>query len=167
MGTHKVKKQTDEKTLDNEQKAFELRTKGWTQLRIAKELGISQAAISGILQRVNKKYTKLFMSRVDDVKTEQVAIHQRIVDDALEAWSKSRRKITIVKDGIKIEKESLGETRYLETSMKAMEHIRKIVGVGTEDEEAERDPIFEKVVIEVIDRRTLEAESELTNSSQA
>lgn len=176
----KVKSQPDEVTLDREERAFELRTKGWTQQRIAKEIGVTQAAICQILTRVTKKYTKLFMEHVQTVKAEQVAIHTRIVDEALQSWEKSKgmhqteknKAKGIIRDGIKqtvggdttIENKQLfGDTRYLDSSMKAMEHIRKIMGVGTEDEEAAKDPIFSKVEFEIIDKRSLEIENELEN----
>lgn len=175
---HKVKFQPDEKTLQREKIAFDLRTKGWTQTRIADHLGISQVSVSKILTRVNKKYTRLFMNRVANVKAEQVAIHNQIVEESLDAWHKSKcihrvtktrakgridkkgKQKTIGGDKSEEEKQLFGDTRYLDTSMKAMEHIRKIVGVGTEDDTAERDPIFGKVELEIIDKRTLEIENE-------
>lgn len=179
----KVKNQPDEVTLAREEQAFDLRSKGWTQQRIAKFMNLTQPAICQILTRVTKKYSKLFMEEVKTVKAEQVAIHQRIVDESLDAWHKSKGLHEIKKNKAKgifnklgnrelvggdttiEEKQLFGDTRYLDASMKAMEHIRKIMGVGTDEENAPKDPIFNRVAIEVIDKRTLELENAVTDNA--
>ena len=153
-GIHKVKKQTTEKTLYNDKTAFDLRVKGWSQLRIAEHLGVSQSAISLILTRVNAKYAKNFMSKINDVKTEQVAQHQFIIDESMGAWTKSKNpRKRKNKDGEVEQISAHGDARYLDTAMRAMESIRKILGVHLIDPGEDKDQIFGKVMLEVIDKR--------------
>jgi predicted transcriptional regulator len=169
----RLRYQPEEVTLAKEEEAFKLRTEGWTQQRIAQKMGVSQCYISKMLTRVLKRYTKNFMEHVATVKAEQVAMHNRIVDEALTAWEKSKGIQKVVKnkakgvvnrrgiqetvsgDTTEENKQLFGDTKYLDSSMRAMEHIRKIVGIGSEDEEAQRDPIFGSVEFKIVDKRSI------------
>lgn len=178
MGTHKIKKQTDEKTLANEMEAFDLRTKGWTQFKIAGHLKLSQSAISKILKRVNLKYSRQFMDDVRSVKHDQIAAHELIRQEAMDSWYKSKGTITVVKnkakgimdysedkrgaqravggDRLTEEKQLFGDTRYLDIAMKAMEHIRKILGIGNNGDDEDKDPIFGSIKLKLIDKDGVE-----------
>jgi hypothetical protein len=163
----KLRSQPVEITLAREEEAFNHRTNGWTQQRIANHMGLSQCAISKMLERVTKRYSKLFMDKVQIVKAEQVAIHNKIVMESLESWEnskglhkteKNKAKGIVNKKGVQEtiggdrtveEKQLFGDTRYLDASMKAMEHIRKVMGVDILDLE-QKDPVFKGIKLTLI-----------------
>lgn len=177
----KVKNQPDELTLSREREAFDLRARGWTQQRIADHMEMSQGQISAILTRVNKKYTKLFMDDVKNIKADQVSIHSKIVDEALDAWEKSKsiHKVTknkakgiVTKDGkqkpsggetSEESKQLFGDTKYLDSSMRAMEHIRKIVGVELLDTDS-KDPMFGSIKLTLIGKDGVEIKRHNSNN---
>lgn len=53
--------------------AWELRVRGWSQMRIADALQISQAAVSKMLSKATMKYSAAFLEEVKNTKDEQVA----------------------------------------------------------------------------------------------
>jgi predicted transcriptional regulator len=184
LGTHKIKKQTDEKTLQNEMEVFDLRTKGWTQYKIAGHLSLSQAAVSKILKRVNQKYSKIFMENVRNVKNDQIAAYELIRQEAMDSWYKSKGIIKVVKNKAKgkfdeqgaqrtiggdqtvEEKQLFGDTRYLEVAMKAMEHIRKILGIDKGDDDEDKDPIFGSIKVRLIGKDGVELKQNSTDEEE-
>lgn len=102
--------------LQNEARAFQLRKMGWTQNRIADEIGMTQQGVAKALKRITARFYKDFMSDVKAIKEEQVAQLEHIAGESMQAWSKS-----------KVGSEA-GDPRFLSSFMKAKEEIRKIVG---------------------------------------
>ena len=107
---------TKEATQFRQTEAFRLRTIGWTQQKIAEHLNISQQAIANLLKKEREKYANTFLSDVKQIKDEQILQLENVSYEAMEGWYNSK----------KADKE--GDTRYLESFMKAKEHIRKIIG---------------------------------------
>lgn len=119
--------------LQNEARAFQLRKMGWTQDRIATEIGMSQQGVAKALKRITGRFYKDFMADVKAIKEEQVAQLEHIADESMQAWAKS-----------KVGGEA-GDPRFLSSFMKAKEEIRKIVGAdlppNPEDDEEPIDTI--------------------------
>lgn len=140
--THKPK--SDEEVLVHEDEAWQLRTRGWTQLRIAEHLGLSQQGVSVILRRASEKFRERFLQDMKVVKDEQVSQLSLVADEALQGWFKSKetkkRNVTKLKQGKGknqnpyvdsksiSEFEGSGDTKYLTEFRKALEDIRKILG---------------------------------------
>lgn len=134
----------DEVLLERENKIWELRTKSWTQDRIAKEVGISQVSVGKTLKRLTEKYAKELMEDIITVKRMQVTQLEHISDEALQAWEKSKKptktmwvKRPLQSDGTPSSsfgeqtqeaRDQNGDQRYLTAAMKAKEDIRKIIG---------------------------------------
>jgi predicted transcriptional regulator len=134
-----------------ERLAWALRQEGWTQDRIAVELGIGQPAVSKALKRLSIRYHKDMAADVARVKGEQIAQLDRVVDEAMQAWERSKQsakslsKITKPGSGPRGQRgqqeettlrvdDQVGDPRHLQTAMKAMEDIRKITGANAPDE---------------------------------
>ena len=98
--------------------AWELRVKGWSQMRIADSLQLSQAAVSKMLAKATAKYSSEFLQQVKNIKDEQVAQLEYVASQAMAAWEGSRG-------------ESDGEPRFLHAFMQAKSDIRKIVGADS------------------------------------
>lgn len=79
-----------EVVLQRERDAWKFRQLGWSQRRIAEELGISQPAVCQALARISAKYTKSTMKNVAAVKGEQIVMLEEIRDDAMQAWRRSQ-----------------------------------------------------------------------------
>ncbi len=127
-----------EKTLHKEARAFQLRKMGWTQDRIAAEIGMTQQGVAKTLKRVTAKFYKDFMSDVKVIKEEQVAQLDQIADESMQAWYKS-----------KVGGEP-GDPRFLASFMKAKEEIRKIVGADLPPNPEEDEEPIDTIRIKII-----------------
>ncbi len=135
-------------TRERECRAWELRQKGWTQQRIANELGITQQAVQAILKRLDMR----FLAKADELIAEQKAAQtsqlQYIADEAMQAWERSKldavTQVTVsgrahvTKDGdmvdmpdeIKITRQGQsGDPRLLDQARGALADIRKVWGI--------------------------------------
>jgi predicted transcriptional regulator len=145
--------------------AWELRCQGWSQYRIAAELGVSQMTISRDLAAASEKALKNLDDLVIQTKREHVFQLERIADEAFQAWEKSKEAGKAVSrrkhkpgegqedDGSEVittsAKEQTGDIKYLKIAMDAMADVRSIVGadaplsmnltVGKLDELIERE----------------------------
>jgi len=144
MPNYTQKPKTDQEVLADEDKAWHLRTRGWTQQRIGDELGVCQQTVSVMLKRASAKFHERFMQDMKVVKDEQVAQLSLVADEALQGWFKSKetkkRNVTKLKPGRGKNKdpyidsksvsefEACGDTKYLTEFRKALEDIRKILG---------------------------------------
>ena len=124
-------------------KAWELRLRGYTYERIAKELGISSAAVCKIMQRLTKKYAERHTADIDRVKADQVAAHEEVAFEAFQAWERSKEAAKIFREKKAVDSNGQsfgvsertmesrnqdGDPQYLQVYMKAKENIRKIIG---------------------------------------
>ena len=125
--------------------AWSLRQKGYTQEQIAEQLKIDQGNVSRLLNKLNDRYLKDNLDKVERVKVEQTRILWLMVAEAMRAWEKSKepqgRVRQIKRDddgddgsgggGSQIISESLereGNPVYLHTARAAMADIRSIWG---------------------------------------
>lgn len=164
--------------LQHKRKCWELRQKCWTQERIGKELGISQPAVSRYLDVATKEYKERYIKSVDKVQNEQIAQLERIADEAMIAWEKSKNtKKIITKEYLKLSEEFVnyadevlkkesnnkiterleeqcGDPRFLTIAMKAKEDIRKITGADAPiriiNEDSEKNAFYSEVFSKTI-----------------
>ena len=128
---------------DREEKAWALRCKGWSQPRIAAELGIAQSSVARALQRATEKHHKAFMADIEGYKQNQAALIESAAFSALEQYMKSQQQLNIVektgrmKNGKFVEEKSTttvkkidqyGDKGLLAMFYKGMEEARKIRG---------------------------------------
>src|SRR5262249_9527741 len=136
---------------------WELRVKGWTQWRIATELGLSQPAICKILERVCRQAVAELKDQVQQAKFEQLQLLDHIVDQAMQSWelsktpsqSQTTRKTTAGQGGgaggvgeiktIHLENQ-FGNPKYLDEARAAMSDIRRILGCDAPEKVAMTDP---------------------------
>lgn len=147
-----------EVVLQREVNVWELRQKGWSQVRIAAHLELDQSTVSKILKRVSERALSELGDEVVNTKLTQVRVLEHIADEALQAWEASKQNNRIVTQKVvrpgegakgldgqppqpsptevtqRVEDKD-GDPRYLETAMKALADVRKILGadapVGT------------------------------------
>lgn len=123
--------------------AWRLRSRGMSQNRIARELGLSQGTVSRLLAAIERRMLREFAGEWERLKVTQNAQLEHIVEEAIEAWhrSKTPRKRaaskTAVGDGDGqgdevrttevIERD--GDTGYLYAAMQGLAHIRGLWGL--------------------------------------
>ena len=141
----------------NEKLIWKLRTRGYSQSRIADQVGVGQQQVSKILKRLNNRFHKEIMDDIKSYKADQLAKHETIVEESMEAWFKSKEhgsKRRVKKDDkkqVSDYEDYFGNTQYLDTAMKAMEHQRKILGIDKTDQDAEKDKVIRSVNINIVD----------------
>lgn len=132
-----------EQAREHERRAWELRCRGWTQPRIARELGLDDSAVCRILKRVSARVLAELKDSVERVKAEQTETLQHVIDEALQAWERSkgtRKTVTrqTVSGGENDEdrqrttqhaSERTGDVAYLSEARAAMADLRKVWGV--------------------------------------
>jgi len=126
---------------ERERRAWELSSKMWTQERIAQELGLERSTISKMLKRLNERAMKTITDEILAEKAQHIRQLKEIADEAFQAWERSKetRKGVVKKSrtgGMTRGEETTtsvqdqdGDPRYLETAMKALNDIRKILGL--------------------------------------
>lgn len=125
-----------------EQRAIELATLGWTQHRIAADLGISQAAVSKLLARVDARALRELTEAISRQKVRQTQRLEHVVAEALQAWDASKsdhtrrrqRKSEPTTGASQTVAEILieprhGDPRYLDEARKALADVRKMWGL--------------------------------------
>ncbi len=126
-----------EVTKQREVRAWELRQKGWTQERIAAELGVDQATVSRALKRTRKQVQKALEDRAEQEALIQLAQLDHVQAEAMEQWERSKQdaeehKVADTKDGPMETVTRTGQTgdpRLLQRAMEAMQARRKILGI--------------------------------------
>ena len=125
-----------------ELRALELATEGWSQHQIAADLGVSQAAVSKILKRVELRILRELMETVERQKARQTIRLEHLFAEAMRAWTASKADMTrrrqrktqgSGRDGgatmeVVVESQH-GDPRYLEEARKALADHRKIWGL--------------------------------------
>jgi predicted transcriptional regulator len=131
--------------LDRESRAWQLRQQGWSQMRIAKELGIDQSTVSRLLQRISDRVLAELQENVERVKVEQTVQLEHLYDEALQAWERSKQdavKITTETPPAEREgasnatvteevKGQVGDRAYLDEARAVLADIRKIWGLDS------------------------------------
>lgn len=78
-----------EQSEDRRQHAWRLRLMGWSQERIAAELGIHQTAVSAALKKQNELLHAEFIEEAREVKLYHSACLMKVYEEAMRAWLKS------------------------------------------------------------------------------
>lgn len=135
-----VKKAT---TADREKKIWELRSKGWSQQRIADEVGIRQESVCEALKRIYNKHHETFMADIDAYKRAQATEIEAAARNALEQYFESQKDQLITEQSGFVEKGKFvgkyttsikkikreGDKGLLSMYYKGMEEVRKIWGI--------------------------------------
>lgn len=125
-----------------EDAAWELRQKGWTQQKIADELGITQTGVYRALRRAEARVLKRMGDRIAGIKATQHAQLEHVIMEAMSAWERSKADVKTIKvtkdgDGGKIEKTlrtTPGNPQFLSEARGAMADVRKLWNIGMDDE---------------------------------
>ena len=135
---------------------MELTVLGWTQPQIARDLGISQAAVSKILKRIETRQLREWAETRERQKTKQTLRLEHLFAEAIRAWHESkadttRRRQRQTQDGdgagatvaeLVVENQH-GDPRYLNEARKALADQRKLWGLDAPqkvDLHASRNP---------------------------
>jgi predicted transcriptional regulator len=126
-----------------ELRALELSTLGWSQHKIAADLGISQAAVSKILKRIELRLLREMADTVERQKVRQTLRLEHLFAESMRAWEQSKTENTRRRqrktDGrvgggtstlaeIVVEDQH-GDPRYLDEGRKALADHRRIWGL--------------------------------------
>ena len=139
-----------------ELRAMELAVLGWSQPQIAADLGISQAAISKLLKRIETRLLRELAESAQRQKARQTLRLEHLFAEAMRAWNESkadttrrRQRQTQGGDGagatvaeLVVENQH-GDPRYLDEARKALADQRKLWGLDAPqkvDLHASRDP---------------------------
>lgn len=126
------RKVTNEQAREHERRAWELRTRGWSQTRIGAELSLDQSTISKALQRVSARVLAELRPQVEAMKAEQTAQLEHLLDEAVQAWERSRRPKVTTADGDDVKTvtlETAGEPRFLAEARALLTSIRDLWGL--------------------------------------
>lgn len=138
---------TKDQIIQKEEKAFRLREKGWSQLKIAEQLNMTQQGVSKALKRITKRFSQRFLQNVSHAKYEQVAQLEHIAHEAMIAWYNSKNSIK-PKRGRACHQ--FGDPRFLMVFRKAKEDIRNILGTDAFTEESECSNTITAIKINII-----------------
>jgi hypothetical protein len=139
-----------------EVRAMELAVLGWSQPQIAADLGVSQAAVSKLLKRIETHLLRELAETVQRQKARQTLRLEHLFAEAMRAWTASkgdatrrRQRQTQGGDGagatvaeLVVENQH-GDPRYLDEARKALADQRKLWGLDAPqkvDLHASRDP---------------------------
>lgn len=140
-----------------ELRAMELAVLGWSQYQIAADLGISQAAVSKILKRIETRILQELAETVERQKARHTLRLEHLFAEAMRAWEQSkadstRRRQRKTQGGaggagaivaeVVVENQH-GDPRYLDEARKALGDHRKIWGLDAPrkvDVRASRNP---------------------------
>ena len=138
-----------------ELRTMELTVLGWSQPQIAADLGITQAAVSKLLKRVDTRLLRELAETGQRQRARQTMRLEHLFAEAMRAWEQSKtdstlrrqRKTTSARgDGTVAElvvENQHGDPRYLEEARKALADHRKLWGLDAPhkvDLRASRDP---------------------------
>jgi hypothetical protein len=152
---------------EHERRAWELRQQGWSERRIAAEIGVEAASVHRILARDEKRLVAQLKEEGEKVKVRQTSVLEHITDEALQAWERSKEsaKAMTKRTAAKKEGESKGEgkgegdnaetpseqvtthqesrdgnTDYLKEARAALADVRRIWGADAPTKTAQTDP---------------------------
>lgn len=126
-----------------EARAWDLRCRGWSQSRIARALDVTQSGVSKMLDRIEVRELKRMSESVEREKVTQTGQLGHIIEQAMDAWHRSRKprkraasKTTgggegpggdsVVSTEV-IERD--GDPAHLYVAMNAMDRVRSLWGL--------------------------------------
>jgi predicted transcriptional regulator len=140
-----------------EMRTLEMSIQGWSQHHIATDLGISQAAVSKILKRVEERALRELSGVVQRQKARQALRLEHIYSESMRAWERSkaestRRRQRKTQPGqggsgstvaeITVEAQH-GDPRFLDEARRALADLNKLWGLDAPqrvDLRASRNP---------------------------
>ena len=143
-----------------ERRTMDLTVLGWSQQQIAADLGVTQAAVSKILNRVERRALRELTATVERHKVRHTLRLDHIYAEAMRAWDQSkadttRRRQRKSEGGpggpgatvaeLVVENQH-GDARYLDVARKALADHRKLWGLDAPqrvDLRASRNPFAE------------------------
>jgi transcriptional regulator with XRE-family HTH domain len=121
---------------------MELTVLGWSQPQIARDLGISQAAVSKILKRIETRQLREWAETLGRQRVKQTLRLEHVFAEAMGGWHESkadttrrRQRQTLGGDGAEATVAELvvenqhGDPRYLDEARKALADQRKLWGL--------------------------------------
>jgi predicted transcriptional regulator len=147
---------TREEVRQREETAWSLRQRGWSQLRIAAELGVSQPAVHKILRRVERRVLARLADSVESLKAKQSGQLEFLLDEAVQAWERSKGKTVREtkreslwnRETVTETRDACGDPRYLAEARSILEAERRLWGIGVPRAERERWEAAEARVME-------------------
>lgn len=148
-------RKSKEETRDQESRAWQLRCQGWTTYRIAAEIGITQSAVWKMLRRVEQRVLAGLKDSVVRMKATQTAQLENLLDEALQAWEKSKepaqsvtkRTVTGQGDNPTVEetvtqqmKGQCGNPTFLAEARDVLADLRKVWGIDAPTKVAPTTP---------------------------
>lgn len=134
----------DREKVDLENRAYKLRLEGRPVIEIAAKIGVSDRQVRTYLRRVEDRMKADLLQRDGEAGVlKQFAVLNHVLDEALEAWEKSKApavtrsasremdpegKTTRTRVTETVE-EQVGNPAYLDAAMKALKSIRELLGL--------------------------------------
>lgn len=135
---------------ERERQVWAYRAEGMTHERIAELIGAERSTITKMLARLADRSLGELTEDISEEKMAQVSILRHIVDEAMQAWERSKNPEKTVTKRAPVTEEggrrrpagrsdsyllsrvidSDGDPRYLDQAMKALGEIRKILGLN-------------------------------------
>lgn len=130
--------------VERKKRAWELSQQGWSEKRIAEELGVDRTTVSRYLTSLSRRALAQLEDEVAKAKAIQLRQLQHVIDEAFQAWRDSRKPeqtvskkvVPATEDGgenhtiitTKVRGQS-GNPRHLRNAMTAMAEIRELLGI--------------------------------------
>lgn len=124
------KKLTDTQNTIKQEEAWDLYVRGRTQRTIAKEMDISVAAVNQLIQAAHKRHGAELDKDVKRYHEKHLSQLEHIAQEALKSWETD---LKVSKHGAQ------RDAAYLETAMRSIEQIRKVIYGKKQEEFAESD----------------------------
>jgi|JI10StandDraft_1071094.scaffolds.fasta_scaffold113225_8 DNA-binding CsgD family transcriptional regulator len=124
------KKITDTQKLIRQEKVWDLYVRGRTQRTIAKELKMPLPTVNEHIQSAHDRYRVLLDKDVKRYHEKHLSQLEHIAQEALKSWDTD---LKVSKHG------SQRDAAYLETAMRSIEQIRKVIYGKKQEEFAESD----------------------------
>ncbi|MGO9798728.1 MAG: hypothetical protein ACLPQ0_04630 [Candidatus Binatus sp.] len=169
-GLRGAAKQANTRARDLELRIWTLLSEGKTPSAIAREVGIARPSVHRIIRRVEARYNQAIGATVERLKARQARTLWAVVDEAVEAWERSKQPVRRVKresgrrgparggsrgergdgrtDLTRTQVESrVGDPRYLTEAREALADIRKLYGLDApkSGDGVEQTPVEYKV----------------------
>jgi predicted transcriptional regulator len=151
-----------------ELRAIELAVRGWSQHQIADDLGISRAAVSKLLKRVETRLLRELADTIERQKVRHSLRLEHLFAESMRAWIESKHDATRRRqrksqggtggDALVAEvttENQSGDPRYLAEARKAMADLRKVWGLDAPqkmDLRAVRNPYHDLSEAEVLEK---------------
>ena len=122
-----------------QKRAWACRQRGWTQERIAADLGVNQATVSRWLRTIERRALAELTAIVRAEKVRQYGTLNHIVDEALEAWERSKKPLRRGRESIGSKSsggsrttdvtERDGDPLFLDAALAALRDLRALFGL--------------------------------------